>query len=252
MKSNKENFNHGERYYGPKENLNGCDIYGCNTQGNIKLKTYEPNLKSANIDFPQFTDLKNKELKLNNFYPESNEIELNYYNSSNIMISAGLAVVKQNIKEAIDIANKDIQLLDYNNFNKNKITNFNITNNYPTFVKENPKNILPFVNYLLKIINNLGNNFHVLIYKNIKNLKKAVVDNQIRLNFDIICRYKYNIDDKFEILLNFQKNTKLTDSLQDLIIRTELILTKNFVNNETYVYVTYMYLVGYQDILPHN
>lgn len=254
-KNNKEHFNHGERFYGPRETLNGCDIYGCTTQGKLNLKTYAPNVKAASQAYfiGDNSCIVGKETNLNGYYPDKNSSDILNLNGSNILVNTGLAVIKSNIKDAVSVANNDINLLD--NDIKYRVSVFNALGKTPIYFKDKPENVLPFAKYLVGVINKIADGFHIYDFKSIdsKTIRKTVVDNQIRLEFDMIGRYKYSDNNNYKILFN--NANKIIDSLKDLIIRVEIILTQDKNNNfasdkKPYVYVNDMYLIGYLNIEP--
>lgn len=250
---NFETFNHGERYYAPKEAGLGCGIYGCDIQGNTKFKTYEPIVQQSNYFIGDTSCIKPKEIVLGNYYPIENTNNLLDLNSSAIIVNTGLAVIKENILEAIDIANKDITILDLDTYKDgyyNKILKqFNLINNQIKYYKEKSENIIPFALYLIKIINSVSDGFHIIDFKKIdeNSIHKSISNNQIRLEFDMRGRYKFHDNNKYDILI-YKKN--IIDSLTDLIIHVELLLTK--LNNKTYIYVNNMYLVGIHNITPNK
>lgn len=276
-KNNLEHFNHGERYYAPRETLNGCDIYGCTSQGKLNLKTYAPDTQVASQAYfiGDNACVIGKETNLNNYYPDKNASDILNLNGTNILVNTGLAVLKSSIKDAINVANNDVNLLE--NDIKYRVSIFNALGKTPIYLHEKPINISPFARYLVGIINKIGDGFHIYEYKFIDSntIRKTVVDDQIRLEFDMVGRYKYSENNNYKILFN--NANKIIDSLKDLIIRVELIMTKikstkwtggsltsvgiksttpdvikKGFNSAPYIFVNDMYLIGYHNIEPRD
>lgn len=180
--------NYDNEIYGSKEALNGCDIYGCNIEGKLKLNTYEPIIEQSS----QYNDkcFTKNEVNVGNYYPEKNNLAPNY-NTSAIVINTGLAVIKENVKEAIDV------------INKKKL-------NMP---------IEELVLNIINTINTLSDSYHKFSYKFIdKNsyLKK----DKYRIEFDIIGRYEFKSD-----FLKIDNN--LVNSLKNLVIHINLSMNNN-------------------------
>jgi hypothetical protein len=79
----------------------------------------------------------------------------------------------------------------------------------PIYLREQPINVSPFARYLVGIINKIGDGFHIYEFKFIdpKTIRKTVVDDQIRLEFDMVGRYKYSennqeFEEEDEIIIN--------------------------------------------------
>ena len=135
-----------------------------------------------------------------------------------------------------DVLNKVIK--NANDGNENYLE-FNYKNK--PIVKTTMKvgSLNPLTNFLLESINsNLPNN-HFLNLINLENIVKLEIDNEVKINFKMICEYKLK---QIEHMNMKDRQYKIDEKQNNLVLDVEVISLKN--NNNEKLHLNYINMIG--------
>lgn len=163
------------------------------------------------------------------YYPISNQINLAFNNYNNNIDDFRLNV----LKEVLNIVIKNA-----NDGNDNYLE-FNVKNS--PIVKNSMKvgMLNPLTDFLVESINsNLPNN-HSINLINLEDIVKMEVENEVKINFKMICEYKIKTNRTYEYE---RQKYKIDEKQNNLVLDVEVISLKN--NNNEKLHLNYINMIG--------
>ena len=163
------------------------------------------------------------------YYPISNQINLAFNNYNNNIDDFRLSVLKDVLSKVIKNANDG---------NDNYLE-FNYKNS--PIVKTSMKigTLNPLTDFLIKSINsNLPNN-HFLSLLNLEDIVKLEIENEVKINFKMICEYKIKTNRTYEYE---RQKYKIDEKQNNLVLDVEVISLKN--NNNEKLHLNYINMIG--------
>ena len=160
------------------------------------------------------------------YYPISNQILVKNNNYENEIEEFRLEVIKKVLKKVIYNANEgNTNYLQFNYSNRPVIKNL---------MTEDKLNSLS--EFLLKSINSNLPEGHTLILVELKDMFKNEIDDEVKVNFKMICEYK------IKVLNNYKYDIQKKNNSNNLIFDVE-VLSKRTIDNEK-LHLNYLKLVG--------
>lgn len=163
------------------------------------------------------------------YYPISNQINLAFNNFNNNVDDFRLNVLK-------DVLNKVIK--NANDGNENYLE-FNYRNK--PIVKNSMKvgKLNPLTDFLVESINsNLPKN-HFLTLVNLEDIVKLEVDNEVKINFKMICEYKIKTNRTYEYE---RQKYNIDEKQNNLVLDVEVISLKK--NGNEKLHLNYINMIG--------
>lgn len=163
------------------------------------------------------------------YYPISNQINLAFNNYNNNIDDFRLNVLKDVLSKVIKNANDG---------NENYLE-FNYRNKPLVKTTMNVGSLNPLTDFLVESINsNLPNN-HFLNLINLENIVKLEVENEVKINFKMICEYKIKTNRTYEYE---RQQYKIDEKQNNLVLDVEVVSLKN--NNNEKLHLNYINMVG--------
>lgn len=126
-----------------------------------------------------------------------------------------------------------------------------------TTINMDPTKLKPIVNYIINIINKLGDNIHSVQVIGIQEVCKEDTDAEMKISFEIKCSYYRTINDTYYtnkyLVNNEEKIKENVYKIQDVILKCVIIVQKSLIDtlqeNEdiSNIFVDKLYIMGLMD-----